>query len=171
MDFLKHFWGVTLLLFVSSLAAEDHASLETHLRGYEGRWVGEFTIHSVVTGYTETFEVEQQYWWKNDKLHGVAVMEGRKGLKSTRSISSIQGNSFISEIKTNEGTEQFIGVLRDGKIIWLPRNKARLTDHQITEQIILKDGKLLLITDGFDTFEYKGKPAEVVYKGRLIFVE
>lgn len=166
------FW-VLVLVLVGSLPANEVCSeeVEAHLREYEGRWVGEFSISSVATGYSETFEVEQQYWWDDGRLHGVAVMQRKRGLESARSVCAVEGGSLVSEIEGPGGKERFVGEMHEGGIVWLSNEKERITDYQVVEKFLEEGGQRLLVTEGFDTFEYKGAPAEVVYRGRLVKVQ
>ncbi|MFQ3225541.1 MAG: hypothetical protein ACI8Z5_001802, partial [Lentimonas sp.] len=107
------------------VVAVPNEALETSLKAYGGRWVGHFTIHSTATGYTETFPVEQQYWWKEGQLHGVAVTQREVGMSSTRSKSFAEEGKFLSEVKSGDTVETYWGVLRDGGLVWFSTNLKR----------------------------------------------
>ncbi|CAA6676566.1 MULTISPECIES: hypothetical protein [unclassified Lentimonas] len=146
-------------------------TLVVALKAFEGRWLGHFTVHSTATGYTETFTVEQQYWWKNGKLHGVAVTEREQGMSSSRSQSIVEGGKYLSEVRSGDSAEMYWGVLRDGGVVWFSSNLKRLNDYQMKETIMEVDGKRVLKTEGFDTYVYGEGMAHLVYRGELKFVE
>lgn len=152
-------------------AAAVEKDLETALRAYEGRWVGHFTVHSTASGYTETFPVEQQYWWKNGALHGVAVTQREVGMSSARSKSVVKEGKYFSEVKSGETVENYWGVLHDGGLVWLSSNLKRTKDYQMKEFIVEVDGERVLKTEGFDTYVYDEGIAHLVYRGELKFVE
>lgn len=61
-----------LCLFLLPLALPAN-ELRDYLQYYEGRWVGQFSIHSTANGYTESFPVEHRYWWKEEGLRKLKV--------------------------------------------------------------------------------------------------
>lgn len=160
-------WAI-LLLFPVCLTAENE--LEAYLATLEGRWVGHFTIHSTATGYSETFPVEQHYWWKDGALRGVAVSERKGGMESARSRTYVKDGKLVSVVLRDSTEEIFIGVLHDGGVLWLPANLARAQDHQIKESIFEQDGQRILKTEGFDSYIFKDGLAHIVYRGELNFV-
>ena len=148
---------------------EDNA--EKTLQAFEGRWVGHFTVHSTASGYSETFPVEQQYWWKDDQLHGVAVTQREVGMSSARSTSVAREGKYFSEVKSGEAVENYWGVFADGGLVWFSSNMKRTKDYQMKESIVEKDGERVLKTEGFDTYIYGEGIAHLVYRGELKFVE
>jgi hypothetical protein len=155
------------LLFFSPVLLFAEEDLEAYLRTFEGRWVGHFTIHSAATGYSETFPVEQQYWWKDGQLQGVAVSERKSGMESARSSTYIKDGKLISVMKRGSEEEPFIGLFHEGGILWLPANMDRAKDYQIKEFIVVEDGKRILKTEGFDSYVYQDGLAHIVYRGEL----
>ena len=151
-------------------AAVPDEALEVLLKAYEGRWVGHFTVHSTATGYTETFPVEQQYWWQDGELHGVAVSQRDAGMSSARSKSMAEEGKFVSQVEQGDIIETYWGVLRDGGLVWFSTNVKRLSDYQMKEVIVEVDGKRMLKTEGFDTYVYGEGMAHLVYRGELKFV-
>ena len=139
-----------------------------YLKQYEGRWLGDFTIHSTASGYSETFPVEQRYWWNDGQLHGISVSDTNNGLKSAKSLTFIQEGKLQSEVITGEITERFFGFLRDGGIVWIPANMQRANDYQMAEYFSMEEGLSLLLTEGFDTYVYQEGLAYLVYRGRLL---
>ena len=144
---------------------------EAALRAYEGRWVGHFTVHSTASGYSETFPVEQQYWWKDGTLHGVAVTQRDSGMSSSRSKSVAEDGKCFSEVKSGASVEKYWGVLHDGGLVWLSSNLKRTKDYQMKESIVEVEGGRVLKTEGFDTYVYGGGIAHLVYRGELKFVK
>ena len=65
---------VCLILPVYPAAGE----LEEYLERYEGRWSGDFTIHSTASDYSENFPVEQRYWLEGKRLRGLQFCSGKK---------------------------------------------------------------------------------------------
>ncbi len=157
-----------LLLLPLGLRAGE---LEDYLSGYVGRWSGHFTIHSTATDYSESFPVEQLYWWVGDQLHGVAVSERDSGMESARSVTSVVDGQLVSEISRGEQTERFVGVLHDGGLLWVPADLQRANDYQIKESLVEKDGKRVLKTEGFDSYVYQEGLAYIVYRGELVYQE
>ena len=151
-------------------AAVPDEALEVSLKAYEGRWVGHFTVHSTATGYTESFPVEQQYWWQDGELHGVAVSQRDTGMSSARSKSVAKDGKFVSQVKQGDAVETYWGVLRDGGLVWFSTNLKRLSDYQMKEVIVEVDGERVLKTEGFDTYVYGDGMAHLVYRGELKFV-
>jgi hypothetical protein len=160
-----------ILLCVLSSVAHAEEDLEANLRDYEGRWVGHFTVHSTASGYSETFPVEQQYWWKDGQLHGVAVTQREAGMSSARSRSVVQEGKFLSEVKSGDQLENYWGVWVDGGLVWFSSNMKRTKDYQMKETLVEQDGERLLKTEGFDTYVYDDGIAHLVYRGELKFVE
>lgn len=160
---MLRFFALFLLPF--ALLANE---LVDHLKQYEGRWVGDFTIHSTATEYTETFPVEQRYWWEDGQLHGISIADTNRGIQTARSRTFIQDNQLRSEIVTEGALEVYIGALHDGGIVWVPSDLKRATDYQMKETLAEKEGVWRLHTDGFDSYVYQEGLAHLVYRGRLV---
>jgi hypothetical protein len=168
MEWRRYGW---VLLWLLPLFVHAEGEMDAQLLRYEGRWVGHFTIHSTATGYSETFPVEQQYWWKDGKLRGVAVSQREQGLSSSRSCSWVKDGKFFSEVKDASGEQHYWGVLHEGGIVWLPSDLKRAKDYQMKEFIVEAGGRRVLKTEGFDTFVTGEGLAHIVYRGELEFVE
>ena len=153
-------------LVYSSLALSG-SELIDYLKQYEGRWLGDFTIHSTASGYSETFPVEQRYWWEEGQLHGISVSDTNNGLQTAKSLTFIQDDKLQSEVITGETTERFFGFLRDGGIVWISADMKRANDYQMAEHFAIEEGHPLLLTEGFDSYVYPEGLAHLVYRGRL----
>jgi hypothetical protein len=153
-------------LALSSLALPGNELID-YLKQYEGRWLGDFMIHSTATGYSETFPVEQRYWWEEGQLHGISISDTNNGLQTAKSLTFIQDDKLQSEVITGETTERFFGFLRDGGIVWIPANVKRASDYQMVERFAMEEGRPLLLTEGFDSYVYSEGLAHLVYRGRL----
>lgn len=153
-------------LALSSLALPGN-ELTDYLKQYEGRWLGDFTIHSTATGYSETFPVEQRYWWEEGQLHGISVSDTNKGLQRAKSLTFIQDDKLRSEVINGETTERFFGFLRDGGIVWVSADMKRANDYQMAERFAIEEGRPVLLTEGFDSYVYSEGLAHLVYRGRL----
>lgn len=164
---LRSFSVILSMLVVASVLSADEVA--DYLKQYVGRWVGDFTIHSTATDYSETFPVEQRYWWEDGQLHGISVSETNRGMETGRSRTFVQNGQLRSEVVTEASTELFIGALHDGGIVWLPSDMKRATDYQMREIFVETDGVRRLHTDGFDSYVYQEGLAHLVYKGRLVF--
>lgn len=138
-----------------------------YLKQYAGRWVGDFTIHSAATNYTQTFPVEQNYWWEDDRLRGVSVSDTEDGLQSARSTAFVENERYVLEVVRGDTEETYFGVLHDGGIVWLSSDLGRATDYQMREAFVEVDGATQLHTDGFDSYVYEDGLAYLVYRGRL----
>lgn len=161
---LRPFFICLCSLLATALLADE---VIDYLKGYEGRWVGHFTIHSAATGYSETFPVEQRYWWEDGQLHGISVSDTNEGLQTAKSRTFIQANRLQSVVITGETVEVYFGVLHEKGIVWLPSNLQRAADYQMTEAFLEIDGQRWLHTDGFDSYVYQGGLAHLVFRGRL----
>ena len=139
-----------------------------YLNRYEGRWLGDFTIYSTASGYSETFPVEQRYWWEDGQLHGISVSDTNNGLQTAKSLTFIEDGKLQSEVITGEIMERFFGFLRDGGIVWIPADVRRTNDYQMAEHFAIEEGLSLLLTEGFDTYVYQEGLAHLVYRGRLL---
>lgn len=159
-----------LLCLLPSFTWADE--LLEHLKQYEGRWVGEFTLKSDASDYSETFTVEQQYWMEFGKLYGVSVYERPKtGLESADSVITIhEDGALLMEVHRAKETEFYLGVYRDGAIIWLPRDMKRAEDYQTTVTISESEGHRQMTTKGFDTYVHSGGIGHVVFLGKLDLV-
>lgn len=166
--FVFRFIPICLLIFFSSLVLQADELME-YLKQYEGRWVGEFTIYSAATGYSQTFPVEQRYWWEDGQLHGISVSDTNSGMQVARSRTFIKDDTLHSEITQGEVKESFYGVLHDGGVVWLPTDLNRATDYQMKEALVEEGTERQLHTDGFDSYVYKEGLTHLVYRGRLIF--
>ena len=158
---------ILILLVFSPLALLGNELID-YLKRYEGRWLGDFTIHSTASGYGETFPVEQRYWWEDGQLHGMSVSDTNNGLQTAKSRTFIQEGKLQSELITGETTERFFGFFRDGGIVWIPVNIQRANDYQMAEHFAIEEGLSLLLTEGFDTYVYQEGLAHLVYRGRLL---
>ena len=155
------------LLVLSPLALLGNELID-YLKKYEGRWLGDFTIHSTASGYSETFPVEQRYWWEDGQLHGISVSDTNNGLQTAKSLTFIQEGKLQSEVINGETTERFLGFLRDGGIVWISADMKRANDYQMAERFAIEEGLSLLLTEGFDTYVYQEGLAHLVYRGRLL---
>jgi hypothetical protein len=153
-------------LVYSSLALSGDELID-YLKQYEGRWLGDFTIHSTASGYSETFPVEQRYWWEEGQLHGISVSDTNNGLQTAKSRTFIQDDKLQSEVITGETTERFFGFLRDGGVVWISADMKRANDYQMAEHFAMEEGHPLLLTEGFDSYVYPEGLAHLVYRGRL----
>ena len=82
------------------------------MQSYVGSWSGKYTVHSTATGFTEAFEVRQQYWLDDDKLYGASVVLREGSKESASSITVIQGKSYYSIVNRGLTQEEYIGVPR-----------------------------------------------------------
>lgn len=158
-----HRW---FLLFCLPFALKADPRVD-YFRQYIGRWLGDFTIHSGATGYTETFPIEQRYWWEDEQLHGLSVAETDRGIEAASSRALILDGKLRLEVTRGEEVEGYWGVLHDGGILWLSEDLTRATDYQMKETFVEENGVRALHSDGFDTFIYEGGLAHLVYRGRL----
>jgi hypothetical protein len=154
------------LLVYSSLALSGNELID-YLKQYEGRWLGDFTIHSTASAHSETFPVEQRYWWEDGQLHGISVSNTNNGLQTAKSRTFIQDEKLQSEVITGEITERFFGFLRDGGIVWISTDMKRANDYQMAEHFAIEEGSQLLLTEGFDSYVYSEGLAHLVCRGRL----
>jgi hypothetical protein len=155
-----------LCLCVGSLLMASSDAVD-YLKQYAGRWVGDFTIHSPATNYTQTFPVEQRYWWADGRLHGVSVSDTETGMQTSRSETFVEGDRFAMEVERETGSELYVGVLHDGGIVWLSEDLSRATDYQMRETFVGVDGTRELHSDGFDSYVYQGGLAHLVFRGRF----
>ncbi|MDQ8195842.1 hypothetical protein QEH59_15520 [Coraliomargarita sp. SDUM461004] len=165
---MSRYLTTCFLLFMTALALPADEVVD-YLKRYTGRWVGDFTIHSTATGYSETFPVEQRYWLEDGQLHGIAVSETDHGMQVAKSRTYIQHGELRSEVTQGKVIEQFMGVLHDAGIVWLPADRKRVTDYQMKEEFVVQEtGEAWLHTDGFDSYVYQDGLAHLVYRGRLV---
>jgi len=156
------------LLFVCLLPAYALGNdLLQYLQNYEGRWGGQFSIHSTANGFTESFSVEQRYWWKGEVLHGLSVSERDAGMDYATSKTWVDGKKLITEIKRGEKKEVFYGVLHEGGLLWLPKDMRRANDYQMRESFIQKEGLKKMLFEGFDTYVFGDGLAHIIIKGEL----
>lgn len=143
--------------------------LVDYLKQYEGRWVGDFTIHSAATGYSQSFSVEQRYWWEDGQLHGISVSDTNEGIQAAKSRTFLLNGQLRSEVVKGGAQETFVGVLHENGIIWLSSDLKRATDYQMKEVFVIEEsGARGLHTDGFDSYVYQEGLAHLIYRGRLI---
>lgn len=162
---LFNMFRIFVLLGLPLIAFADEQM--DYLQKYVGRWLGDFTIHSAATGFSETFPVEQRYWIEDGKLNGISVSDTDRGMQTATSVTFIKDGKLRSEVTRGKEAEAYWGVLHDVGIVWLPANLVRASDYQLTEFFSVEKGERWLHTDGFDTFIYKDGIAHFVYKGRL----
>ena len=156
---------VSLILPVCLTAGE----LKDYLERYEGRWSGDFTIHSTASGYTENFPVEQRYWLEGKRLRGIAVLQRQKGIETSTSWTYIEGKKLVSEVTRGEDEETYYGVPQDQGILWISSDLNRAEDYQLIERIVEEEGQRRLRTEGFDTYLYAEGLAHIVYRGELVW--
>jgi len=156
---------VSLILPVCLTAGE----LKDYLERYEGRWSGDFTIHSTASGYTENFPVEQRYWLEGKRLRGISVLQRQKGIETSTSWTYIEGKKLVSEVTRGEDEETYYGVPQDQGILWISSDLNRAEDYQLIERIVEEEGQRRLRTEGFDTYLYAEGLAHIVYRGELVW--
>lgn len=157
-----------LLLFFLPFALLG-SQLEDYLKQYEGRWIGEYTIHSPATNFTETFPVEQRYWMENGQLRGLSVSDTDRGIQTAKSLTFVKDGVLQSKVYANDLTEEYVGSLHEGGLVWLPSKLERANDYQMKESFVKKAQQLWLHTDGFDSYIYREGLGHLVYRGRLVF--
>lgn len=139
-----------------------------YLKGYEGRWVGDYTIHSTANNYTESFPVEQRYWWVGEVLHGISVSERDRGMETATSKTTFDGEKLIAEVKRGTETETYFGVLKEGALLWISSDLRRANDYQMREILINEPGEpRKMKIEGFDTYITGDGLAHIIFKGRL----
>lgn len=156
---------ILLPLLPLNLSAE---TLVNVLHRYQGRWSGEFTVHSTASGFTESFPVEQRYWMVGERLRGIAVAQRDGGVETTSSWTYVDGKKLISEVTRGEKVEVYYGVVKAGVVLWVSSDLNRVEDYQLTERIVESNGNRKLLTEGFDTYIYAEGLARVIYRGELI---
>lgn len=139
-----------------------------YLQGYEGRWFGDYSIHSTANGYTEKFTVEQRYWWKDKVLHGLAVYERDGKMVTATSKTWLDGKKLISEVQRDKAKEIYYGVLHDGGLLWIFSDMRRANDYQMREVLTEKEGSpRKMKIEGFDTYVTGDDLVHLIYKGEL----
>lgn len=166
-DFVFRYISISLVVCLCSSVLTANEMID-YLKRYEGRWVGDFTIRSTATGYSETFQVEQRYWWEDGQLHAVSVSDTKRGMQTSKSRAFIQNGALRFEVLQDESVERYNGVLHEGGIVWFPAEAERATDYRMKESFAQKDGVQWLHTDGFDSYLFEGGLAHLVYRGRLV---
>ena len=83
---------------------------------YVGNWSGKYMVHSTATGYTEAFDVEQQYWLDGETLYGVSVILREQSMQSANSVTVIRGTHYYSVVTRGEIEEEYLGVPKEGGI-------------------------------------------------------
>ena len=153
------------LLLPSALPGNE---LLEYLKQYEGRWVGDYSISSTANRYRESFLVEQRYWLKGEVLHGLAVYEREGSVKSASSKTWVEGDSYITEITRGGSKEVFVGVPRDGGVLWLPKILKRANDYQMHESFQIKQNVVVALQiKGFDTYYHEKGKMHLIYRGIL----
>jgi len=162
--------SVVACLFVQliSVLGAEELGLKERLDMYVGRWSGVFNLEAPEIEFQESFTVEQKYWWQDDALRAVSVASRESGKASSKSVTWIDGNKYISEVTRGEEVERYYGVVRDGGIVWFPVDLDRAMQYQLKEEIQAVDGELVLTTKGFDTFVSEGKTGQLLYFGELV---
>lgn len=157
------------LLFVYLLPAYASGNdLLDYLQGYEGRWVGDYSLHSTANGFTEIFAVEQRYWWKDEVLHGSAVSRRGSGMVKATSKTWVEGEKLVTEVTRGKSKEAFYGVPLDGGLLWLPADMRRANDYQMRESFARGEaGERKMRIEGFDTYVYAEGLAHIIIKGEL----
>ena len=168
MSYCRIIYRHLLLLFLPSVLLGGE--LEDYLKQYQGRWIGEFTIHSPATNFTETFPVEQRYWIEDGQLCGLSVSATDRGIQTAKSRTYIKKGVLYSKVSTDETIDEYIGALHDGGLVWLPSNLKRANDYQLKESFVKKEQELWLYTDGFDSYVYSKGLGHIVYRGRLVLI-
>jgi hypothetical protein len=156
-----------LLLFLFPFVLSANELIE-YLKAYEGQWSGQFTIHSTANNYTESFSVEQRYWWDGEILRGVAVFDRDSRMETASSKTWWDGEKLISEVKRGDAVETFFGVLHDGGLLWISSDMQRANDYQIREILIEKEGSpRKMKIEGYDTYVITDGLVYLIYKGEL----
>lgn len=157
-----------ILLALALPLALSATDLQSYLKQYEGRWVGDYSVTSTANAHTEKFLVEQRYWFKGKVLYGVAVYERDGKLVTASSKTWVDGKKLVSEIKRGEVVEVYYGVLHDGGLLWLSSNMQRANDYQMRETLIEKEGQpMSMKVEGFDTYISEDGLVYLIYKGDL----
>jgi len=158
---------LTLFLLPFVLCSSE---LEDYLKQYVGRWIGDYTIHSPATNFTETFPVEQRYWIEDGQLYGLSVSDTDRGMQTAKSRTFIKEGVLYSKVSINDTIDEYIGTLHEGGLVWLPSNLQRANDYQLKESFVMKEQQLWLHTDGFDSYIYSEGLGHLVYRGRLVYI-
>jgi len=148
----------------------QEGDLLQYLQQYEGSWAGHFSIHSTANGYTESFPVEQRYWWEGEVLYGRAVSTRADGVETATSKTWVEGGKYIAEITRGAVKEAYFGVLHDRGVLWLSTNLARANDYQMRELFLPQEQQgrpRKMRIEGFDTYVYAKGLAHLIVKGEL----
>lgn len=154
-----------VLLIPFSLSANE---LLEYLKAYEGQWSGHFSIHSTASKFTQSFTVEQRYWWDGDILRGVAAFERDGGMETATSKTWFDGEKLICEVKRGEVVESYFGVLHEGGLLWISSDLKRANDYQMREVLTEKEVQpRTMMIEGFDTYITGDGLVHLIYKGEL----
>lgn len=152
---------------LSPLVLSANETLE-YLKAYEGQWSGHYSIHSTANNFTQSFSVEQRYWWDGEILRGVAAYERDGGMETASSKTWWDGEKLISEVKRGEIVESYFGVLHEGGLLWISSDLNRANDYQMREVLVEKEGEpRKMLIEGFDTYVTGDGLVYLIYKGEL----
>lgn len=125
------------------------------LREFEGRWVGQMSVKTLEGQVVNTFQVEQQYWWNEEKreLEGLAVFEDAGILRYAQTTNLIRDGIIISEVKEGAMEHTYQAKMEGEGIVWLPMERARALDHQLSQKIYTTEEGIFMLNKGYERYK------------------
>ena len=159
----------TLVLAPASFAQEEAAppDLRDIFAGFAGEWKGSYEVRSSVSEYSETFLVEQSYWWDGDVLRSKAVYSRDGAKQEATARTYLFEGTVMTEVSRGDATESFIGVPQENGIVWISTDLSRAEAMQIMEWVEESEDGPVLKLKGFDTYDYQGEPAFLLFDALL----
>ena len=150
--------------------------LQAYLKAFTGTWSGKLNVSSLRGKTLNTFEVQQEYWWVEDKkqLKGLAVFDDAGVLRHSESINYIDDGVIYSEVTENDKTQTYQALIEDKNkktdsftITWLPVEQSRALDHQLKQKLVKKDGENYIVNKGYERFKRGSIDTVILLDGKL----
>jgi hypothetical protein len=159
--------AVSLLLGFASQSGG--ATLKELLDSYTGQWRGTTVVSTPDGRILREIAVEQQYWWKGERQHGVAVSYLDGQLSYSQSETYVQGGSLYSVVAEANGKSlRYFGRVDGRTITWVPADVLQVGQRQTRETVIPSGADIRLTSESFQIVEVDGIPKTILIRSNLL---
>ena len=167
----------SLLAFGGEIQAEPtyEPSVETSpqeafeiLNGFVGDWSGTFILTDEAGNILQLIPLTQSYHWDGNTMKGRAVFGSEDRIDHASSETSIEHGTITAVIREGTRSKVMKATPIENGLIWTPRDPTRIKSEQSTELVTQKEGKDILVIEGFELISNPPLLQKVLFRAELV---
>ncbi|MGB0370581.1 MAG: hypothetical protein ACPGN3_04465 [Opitutales bacterium] len=149
-------------------AATYERDMYALLDTFTGVWKGTLIISTGEGKIIRLISLNQNYWWEDHVLKGLATYGDEDRLEYAFSETSIENGTINAVIREGNKSKAMQATTTDKGLIWIPSDPSRIGIEQSTEYITHEDGKDVLVIEGFERVTNPPLDERILIRAELI---